>query len=310
MKLGRSANRRGIVLAAGVLFTVIVLLALFASVLPLPSPYTIGALPFQGPSASHLLGTDQFGRDVLSRIVFGAQASLEVAFGSLAVASVLGVSIGLLGSAARVWLGDIVLRVVDIVLSFPTIILVILVATLVGTGIPTLIGVLGLLFMPPFARLTYVEALRVRRATFVVAARALGFSRRKILLREILPNVVPILFVQCGLTIAGSVLTESGLDYLGLGVTAPRPSWGGMIRDASQNMLGHPNSLIAPIAVLVLTVMAVMVLVDEAQRLADPRRRRSHRVGETTGVPAAGSRADRALAGELGQPVQAVGGGA
>lgn len=252
----------------------VVLLALLAPVLPLSSSNMIG-LPFQSSSASHIFGTDNLGRDVFSRLVFGAQASLEVAVGSLLVAGVLGVTIGLMGSAAREWIGDIILRVVDVVLSFPTIILVILVTTLVGTGIPTLVAVLGILFMPAFARLTYAESLRVRQATFVRAAQMAGLHRRTILMHEILPNVVPILFVQCGLTVAASVLTESGLDYLGLGVTAPRPSWGGMIRDASDNMLGHPNGLIAPILTLILTVMAVMVLVDEAQRLADPRRRKA-----------------------------------
>lgn len=272
-KLAKRSSRRILVRGSLGFLGLIVLLTILAPLLPLPSPYTLG-LPFQSPSMSHILGTDNLGRDVLSRLIFGAQASLEVAVGSLLVAAVFGVTIGLIGSAVRQWIGDIVLRLVDIVLSFPTIILVILVTTLVGTGIPTLIAVLGILFMPAFARLAYAESLRVRRATFVRAAQMAGLRRRTILSREILPNVVPILFVQCGLTVAASVLTESGLDYLGLGVTAPRPSWGGMIRDASDNMLGHPNGLIAPIIVLVLTVMAVMVLVDEAQRRTDPRRKR------------------------------------
>ena len=250
----------------------IVLLALAAPLLGLPDPVRQDvARRLTGPDATSLLGRDEFGRDVLSRLVWGARASLSVAFASGLIACVFGTLLGLVGGWFR-GLGELLaVRSMDIVLCFPPILLALLVVTLLGPGAGTLILVLSILFLPGFVRVTYAEVLSARGQDYVEAVRALGAGPLRIMARTILPNVAGPILVQLSLTVAAAVVLESGLSFLGLGVVPPQPSWGLMIRGARATMAQAPLLLLWPCLVLSVTILAMNLLCDALRDWLDPR---------------------------------------
>jgi peptide/nickel transport system permease protein len=250
----------------------IVLLALAAPLLGLPDPVRQDvARRLTGPDGASLLGRDEFGRDVLSRLVWGARASLSVAFASGLIACALGTLLGLVGGWFR-GLGELLaVRSMDIVLCFPPILLALLVVTLLGPGAGTLILVLSILFLPGFVRVTYAEVLSARGQDYVEAVRALGAGPLRIMARTILPNVAGPILVQLSLTVAAAVVLESGLSFLGLGVVPPQPSWGLMIRGARATMAQAPLLLLWPCLVLSVTILAMNLLCDGLRDWLDPR---------------------------------------
>ena len=256
----------------GGLVAAIVLIALAAPLLGLPDPVQQDvAQRLSGPAADSLLGRDEFGRDVLSRLIWGARASLSVAFASAAIACALGTLLGLVGGWVR-GLGELLaLRSMDIVLCFPPILLALLVVTLLGPGTGTLILVLSILFLPGFVRVTYAEVLSARNHDYVEAVRALGAGPLRILVRTVLPNVAGPILVQLSLAVAAAVVLESGLSFLGLGVVPPEPSWGLMIRGARATMVQSPLLLLWPCAVLTFTILAMNLLCDALRDWVDPR---------------------------------------
>ena len=256
----------------GALVAAIVLVALAAPVLGLPDPVQQDiARRLSGPAAGSPLGRDEFGRDVLSRLVWGARASLTVAFASAAIACALGTLLGLLGGWFR-GLGELLaLRGMDVVLCFPPILLALLVVTLLGPGSGTLILVLSILFLPGFVRVTYAEVLSARSHDYVEAVRALGAGPLRILVVTVLPNIAGPILVQLSLAVAAAVVLESGLSFLGLGVVPPEPSWGLMIRGARATMAQAPLLLLWPCAVLTFTILAMNLLCDALRDWVDPR---------------------------------------
>ncbi len=250
----------------------IIVVALAAPLLGLPDPVRQDvAQRLTGPSPGSLLGRDEFGRDVLSRLVWGARASLSVAFASGLIACALGTLLGLVGGWFR-GLGELLaVRSMDIVLCFPPILLALLVVTLLGPGAGTLILVLSILFLPGFVRVTYAEVLSARGQDYVEAVRALGAGPMRIMGRTILPNVAGPILVQLSLTVAAAVVLESGLSFLGLGVVPPQPSWGLMIRSARATMAQAPLLLLWPCLVLSLTILAMNLLCDGLRDWLDPR---------------------------------------
>ena len=185
----------------------------------------------KGPfAAGHILGTDELGRDILSRIMHGAQIELFIALGTTILAMVLGSLLGLLGGYFAGITEIVTMRlIVDVILAFPPIVLALLAVTLYGPGPVTLIIAMGVLFAPIFARITYGQVLSVKREEYVDAAKTFGAPTIVILFKTVLPNVIAPIIVQFSLTIAAAVLLESGLSYLGLGVVPPAPSWGSMV---------------------------------------------------------------------------------
>jgi len=250
----------------------ILLLALFS---PLLAPYDPAAqnvaARLAAPSLAHPLGQDEFGRDVLSRLLVGARASLRVALVSAVIAGAIGIAIGLVGG----YFGGIVelftIRLTDIILSFPPILLALLVVTLLGPGVGTLTFVLSILYVPAFARVTYGEVLSARALDYVEAARAAGAGAARIMLRTILPNILGPILVQFSLVVAAAILIESGLSFLGLGVVPPEPSWGLMIRGARGTMQHNPWLLLWPCFALVVTILAINRLCDALRDVFDPR---------------------------------------
>jgi peptide/nickel transport system permease protein len=259
-------------LVPGGLVGAILLVAIAAPWLGLADPvHQDVAKRLVGPGPGAWLGRDEFGRDVFSRLIWGARTSLAVAFASAAIAGVVGTALGLIGGWFRGLGAMLAVRSMDVVLCFPPILLALLVVTLLGPGATTLIMVLSVLFLPGFARVTYGEVLSARRHDYVEAVRALGASNPRILLRTILPNVAGPVLVQLSLAVAAAIVLESGLSFLGLGVVPPLPSWGLMIRGARSTMAQAPLMLLWPCAALTLTILAMNLLCDALRDVFDPR---------------------------------------
>ena len=255
----------------GGLVAAIVLLALLAPWLGLPDPVRQDvANRLAAPGDAGLLGRDEFGRDVLSRLIWGARTSLFVAFASGLIACVAGTLVGLLSAWFRGLGGLLALGSTEIILCFPPILLALLIVTILGPGIGTLILVLSVLFLPGFVRVAYAGVLSVRSHQYVEAMRSLGASQPRIMLRTILPNIAGPLLVQLSLAVAAAIALESGLSFLGLGVVPPVPSWGVMIRSARAIMDRAPLLLLFPCIALTLTIFTMNALCDELRDTFDP----------------------------------------
>ncbi|WP_138465772.1 dipeptide/oligopeptide/nickel ABC transporter permease/ATP-binding protein [Poseidonocella sp. HB161398] len=254
------------------LAAVLIAFPLLAPVLPLQP--TIGMdIPhrFAGPSAANWLGNDEYGRDVLSRIIWGARASLAVAFGSAFCAAVIGTILGLLGGYFRGITEVLAVRSTEIVICLPPLLLAMLVITILGAGVLTLTVALTILFVPNYTRVVYAATLQTGGLDFVKAQEAMGTHPLKILARTVLPNIVPPLLVQFSLTVASGILLESGLSFLGLGVVPPAPSWGLMIRAARAAMDQQPLLLLWPSLALAGTVLLLNVICDRLQDVLSPK---------------------------------------
>jgi len=256
----------------------ILLVAILAPLLAPHDPIRMDVANRLGASTwLHPLGQDEYGRDILSRLVFGARVSLSVALLSAAIAAAIGVVAGLVGGYFGGLAEVLTLRVVDIVLCFPPMLLALLVVTMLGPGMETLTLVLSILFIPGFARVTYGEVLSTKNMEYVEATRALGAGAARILFGAILPNIVGPILVQFSLTVASAIVLESGLSFLGLGVVPPAPSWGLMIRGARGYMEQAPMGLLWPCLALVLTIWSINQLCDSFRDAIDPRTAASSR---------------------------------
>ncbi len=232
-------------------------------------------IPFAAPGGVHLLGTDEFGRDIWTRLVYGARPSLEVALGAVLVAGAVGTAIGVLGGyLAGVW-EFFTMRSSDVILCFPPILLAMLVVGFLGAGVGHLIAIIGFLYIPQCGRLAFAQTLVVRRGEFVDAARAAGASTGRIVWKAILPNIMGPLVVQASLAAASAMLLESGLSFLGLGVLPPAPSWGLMIATARSYMFQNAYYVLWPSLALSLTILSINTLGDALLDYMDPRRRRA-----------------------------------
>jgi ABC-type dipeptide/oligopeptide/nickel transport system permease subunit len=232
------------------------------------------SLAFAGPGGGYVLGTDEFGRDILARIVYGARASLEVAAGSVLLAGAVGTALGVIGGyAAGIW-EALAMRTADVILCFPPILLAMLVAGFLGAGVGHLILIIGFLYIPQFGRLAFAQTLAVRGSEFVDAARAAGASTPRILRRAILPSIAGPLIVQTSILAASAMLLESGLSFLGLGVLPPAPSWGLMIATARNYMFQNPYYVLWPSLALSVTILSTNTLGDALLDRMDPRLRR------------------------------------
>ena len=268
---------RRLILPAAVL-AALAAIALLAPVLGLPNPVAIDvAHRLTGPGPAHWLGQDEYGRDVLSRLVWGARASLGVSVASTGIAMVFGTACGVLGGYLRGIAELLSVRAMDIVLCFPPLLLAMLAVTLLGPGAATLVMILSILYVPGFARVAYAGVLSARAHDYVEAVRVLGAGPGRIMLRTILPNIMGPVLVQVSLTAAAAIVLESGLSFLGLGVVPPTPSWGLMIRGARDTMAQAPLLLLWPCLALSATILAINALCDALRAGFHPHQARRGR---------------------------------
>ncbi len=267
----RAGSVRSLYLPGGFVLAVVAI-ALLAPLLPLHD-VTAMSIPnrFAAPSWAHPLGQDEFGRDVLARIVWGARASLTIAIGSALISAVIGTVLGLLGGYFRGLVELVSVRSTEIILCLPPLLLALLVVTLLGAGATTLVIALTILFVPGYTRVVFAATLQVRSLDYVTAQEAIGTHPLVILWRTILPNILPPLLVQVSLTVASAMLLESGLSFLGLGVVPPQPSLGLMIRAARGAMQQAPMLLVWPSLALAGTILLFNTLCDRLRDVLDPR---------------------------------------
>jgi peptide/nickel transport system permease protein len=263
------------VVASSLVLLIIVAVAVFAPWLTPQDPMQMdSSARLQGPSAEHRLGTDEYGRDLLSRIILGSRTSIVVAVLSVAAATVVGTIFGLVGS----YFGGIwevaTMRSVDVLLTFPPILLAIAVVAFVGPSLPNLIGVIALLYMPRFARIAHGAGLQVKQREFVEAARVLGAGTPRILWLAVLPNILAPIFVQISLSLGFAILLESGLSFLGLGTPPPEPSWGNMVGVARGYMRQSGWFVLWPSLAISLTILCFNTLGDGLRDSLDPRLKR------------------------------------
>lgn len=259
------------VLLSGLFILLVAALALVAPALPVKSPTAQSVVRrLNAPSAQHVLGTDRLGRDVLSRVVWGARVSLAVGAAVVAISALAGTVVGLTSGYFRGPVSDLLVRAVDVLQAFPALILALAIVTALGPGFATVIAGISLGYAPQFARVTRAAALAVREREYVEAARAAGASTGRILLRHVLPNGVDPVIVLCTLLVPAAILTEAMLSFLGLGITDPTPTWGNMIDNGRLVLREAPWLTVFPSVALVLTVIAFNLVGDAIRDALDP----------------------------------------
>ena len=225
----------------------------------------------QGPTPAHPLGTDQFGRDLLSRVMRGAITSILVGVIAVGIGMVVGVAFGTLSGYFGGWLDEGFMRLVDAIQGFPAILSALLLAAVFRPTLAISMVAVGVAFLPVFARLTRASFLEFRDRDFVVAARALGAGDAALIGRHILPNTLPPLIVQATISFPVAILAEAGLSYLGLGTQPPNPSWGLMLREAQSFLSLNPWYAIFPGGAIAVTVLGLNLLGDGLRDLFDPK---------------------------------------
>ncbi len=246
--------------------------AILADLLPLPSPTDMDMLEKRAPfSPSHWLGTDGLGRDELSRVIYGARISLVVGICAPIIGLVLGGALGMLAGYFRGRFESLVVGSMDVLLAFPPLILALAVTAYLGQSVFNLTFILGVLSVPAFMRVARAATLTLARREFVIAAQALGATHARILLRELLPNVMLPLFAFFLLAVAVIIVAEGALSFLGLGVPPPISSWGSMIGEGRQSLEVAPRLAFIPAIAMFLTVLSFNLVGDTLRALTDPR---------------------------------------
>lgn len=244
---------------------------------PLITPFSPNAqhieATLQPPGSPYWFGTDQFGRDIFSRVLYGGRVSVFVGLVAILIGATIGVLAGTISGFAGGWIDVLVMRPVEFFLAFPAVILGIALEAIVGQGISSVISGIGIYNVPIFARLSRAATLTVREQEFVQAAVAAGASSQRILRSHILGNILSPILVQLGISFGIAIIIEAGLSYLGLGVQPPDPSWGSMLRDAQTYLNSAPWFAVFPGLALALLVVGVNLLIEGTRDLFDPRQR-------------------------------------
>jgi peptide/nickel transport system permease protein len=270
-------GRRSAGFVIGVLITALLVAVALLSLVWTPYPVDVMDIPakLQPPSAEHWLGTDQFGRDLLSRLMAGAVNSLAVSLVAVGIGAGLGVPLGALAAARRGLVEEVVMRFNDFTFAFPALLSAVMITAILGPGAVNSIIAIGIFNIPVFARLTRGASLSLWRRDFVLAARVAGKGRTRITVEHILPNIASLLIVQMTIQFALGILAEAGLSYLGLGTQPPDPSWGKMLNEAQTLMYQAPLLAVFPGLAIVVTVLGLNLLGDGLRDLLDPRLRRA-----------------------------------
>ena len=271
--LARLLRIRGSLFGLGVLSLVVLLAVTATLVSPYPPNKTVGTI-LQTPGIHNWLGTDHLGRDELSRLLYGARVAVLAGAVSVGLAVTLGVMIGLMAGYWGGWVDDVLMRVVDALWAFPTLVLALAIAASLGPGLSNAMVAIGIVFTPAFARLVRAQSLSVRERDFAIAARALGAGPLRMMLCHIWPNVLGPIIVQSSLMIPQAIIVEATLSFLGLGIEPPNPSWGSMLRQAYQYIERAPWLSLFPGAAIFFTVLGLNLLGDGLRVALDVRLRR------------------------------------
>jgi len=264
--------RHKLIVAGSLIIILLAVIALFGSYLAPYDPEAMNfAAVFAPPSLAHPFGTDEFGRDVFSRVLYGAAVSFRVAIVAVGISGVAGVVLGALAGFYGRWLDEIIMRIMDILFAFPAVLLAITVMAILGRGVTNAMIAIAVVYTPIFARVTRGAVISVRGREFVHAARALGQSNGQIIIKHILPNALAPIIVQTSLSLAFAILAEAALSFFGLGTQPPDPSWGRMLSEGRSFLNQAPWMGIFPGLAIMLSVMGFNFLGDGLRDLLDPR---------------------------------------
>lgn len=248
----------------------LIVTALFAGQLA-PYPFDEIGMRFQPPSGEHLFGTDKFGRDVFSRVLYGAGVSLEVGIIAVGIGAGFGYLLGLIAGYFEGWADRVIMCLMDILFAFPSILLAIFISAVLGKGIgPTMVAI-GIVNIPVFCRTVRAAVISAKGLEYVKNARSVGVRTWPILIRHISPNVVAPFTVQATLALSGAILTEATLSFLGMGIQPPDPSWGSMLAEARANMVRSPWTALFPLLFIVVTILVFNILGDALRDVLDPK---------------------------------------
>ncbi len=258
-----------------VIIILILLLAIFG---PMLSKYEYDELDFmvsnESPNLEHLFGTDLFGRDIFVRVLYGARISLAVGFLASIISLFIGVIYGGVSGYAGGKIDNIFMRIVDVIYSVPAMIYVILLMVVIGPGLKSIFITLGISYWAPMARIVRAEVMRLKNEEFILAARVLGASSKRILFRHLIPNAMGAILVTLTFSIPGAIFTEAFLSFVGLGVSAPMASWGVLCNDAVGSLAIYPYQLFFPAAAISITILAFNFLGDGLRDALDPKLRK------------------------------------
>jgi ABC-type dipeptide/oligopeptide/nickel transport system permease subunit len=265
---------RGVVIFGAVVLVVFILIAIFAPLISPYDPYKMDlANTLSHPNGDHLLGTDNLGRDSLSRIMYGTRTSLMIGLIVVGTASIIGMLLGLIAGYFGSWTNTIIMRIIDAMMSFPMILLALVIAALLGGGIKNVIIALAAALTPTYARLMCAQVLSVKENDYILAERTLGATHDRIMLRHIVPNCIPAIIVQITMMLGSVILAEAGLSFLGIGISQPTPAWGSMVNDGRDYLLTHPILSFAPGVTIMLLVFAFNMVGDGLRDALDPKLR-------------------------------------
>ena len=268
------ARKNPLSVAGAAIMLALVAMALLAPYLPLSNPIRMNVPKrVSPPGADFWFGTDHLGRDVFSRVVHGAAFSLTIGGLTILLAGVPGIFVGILAAAAPPRLAGLLMRVLDVLMSFPALLLAVAVGAALGTGGRSIVIALAVVYFPRIARMTRGIALSVMTQEYVIASRALGTPIQRLLLRTVVPNCLSVVVVQCSLYFAEVLLAEAALSFLGLGEAPPRPTWGNMLYEAQKNMRNAPWLAIFPGAAIAVSVFGLNLFGDAVRDAMDPRLR-------------------------------------
>jgi peptide/nickel transport system permease protein len=271
--LKRLFIKRRLVFVGGLIIALVVAVGLLAPILASIDPNTLAVSDrLKPPSKTYLMGTDEFGRDVYSRLLYGARLSMTIGLSVVIISSVVGTAFGLVAGYYRA-ADNVIMRIMDGIMAFPDILLAIALMASLGPSVGNVIVALGVVYTPRVARIVRSAALSIRETEYIEAARAVGVAPSAILLRHMLPNAVSPIIVQGTFTFANSVLAEASLSFLGVGVPPYVPSWGMMLSSARSYMVQAPWMMIYPGLAIVITVLGLNLLGDGLRDMLDPRLR-------------------------------------
>jgi peptide/nickel transport system permease protein len=256
-----------------IMFLLFVLMAIFAPLIAPQDPYVVGYEFEAKPSAEHLLGTDQVGRDVLSRLIYASRVSLSVGVGAVAIYVVIGTILGAVAGYMGKWVDNVIMRITDVFMSFPYLMVILVLVSVMGPSLFNIILVLGVLGWPPIARLVRGSVLSLKEMDYVKAGVALGYTTPRILLNHILPNALAPILVNATFGIAFAIIMEASLSFLGMGVQPPTASWGNMLTEAqSLTVLAQqPWLWVPPGLMIVLAVISINFMGDGLRDAVDPK---------------------------------------